>query len=184
MSRRSVFATPVFAQHRDARGMDDVGFVAARSQPARQPEAIASGLISEHDALDLVPGLAGFVCASDVKASTAASSASSLLRGWRATAVPTASTRHFDWLISMTGTIVLSCSRVVSRVVMARAARVIAPSTLFNSVLREQVPACATEQTYSSTRNHQSVQATMRISDSSDSRIWCPLESRFYESGY
>ena len=36
----------------------------------------------------------------------------------------------------------------------------------------------------SSTRNHQSVQATMRISDSSDSRIHCSHESRFYKSGY
>ena len=35
-----------------------------------------------------------------------------------------------------------------------------------------------------STRNHQSVQATMRISDSSDSRIHCSHESRFYKSGY
>jgi hypothetical protein len=52
---------PVFARHRDARGMDDVGLDTARPQPARQPEAIASGLISDHDALDLAPGLAGFV---------------------------------------------------------------------------------------------------------------------------
>ena len=35
-----------------------------------------------------------------------------------------------------------------------------------------------------STRNHQSAQATMRTSVSSDSRIHCPRESRFYESGY
>ena len=35
-----------------------------------------------------------------------------------------------------------------------------------------------------STRNHQSAQATMRISHSSDSRIRCPHESRFYERGY
>jgi hypothetical protein len=27
----------------------------------RKPEAIASGLISDHDALDLAPGLTGFV---------------------------------------------------------------------------------------------------------------------------
>jgi hypothetical protein len=35
-----------------------------------------------------------------------------------------------------------------------------------------------------STRTHHFVHATMRISDSSDSRIHCPHESRFYESGY
>ncbi len=35
-----------------------------------------------------------------------------------------------------------------------------------------------------STRNHHSAQATMRISDSSNIRIRCQHESRFYESGY
>jgi hypothetical protein len=35
-----------------------------------------------------------------------------------------------------------------------------------------------------STRNHHSAQAKMRLSDSSDSRIHRPRESRFYEGGY
>ena len=51
----------VFARHRDARGMDNVSLNTAHPQPARQPEAIASGLIRDNDALDLAPGLAGFV---------------------------------------------------------------------------------------------------------------------------
>src|ERR1700758_3782036 len=32
---------PVFTRHRDAGGMDDVGLNIARSQPAREPEAVA-----------------------------------------------------------------------------------------------------------------------------------------------
>src|SRR5262245_31386537 len=36
----------VFARHRDARGMDNVSLNTAHLQPARQPEAIASGFIS------------------------------------------------------------------------------------------------------------------------------------------
>jgi hypothetical protein len=41
--------------------MDDVSFDIARPQPARQPEPVASGLISDNDAFDLVSGPAGFV---------------------------------------------------------------------------------------------------------------------------
>jgi hypothetical protein len=41
--------------------MDNVSLNTAHLQPARQPEAIASGLISDNNALDLPPGLAGFV---------------------------------------------------------------------------------------------------------------------------
>jgi hypothetical protein len=41
--------------------MYDVSFDIPRPQPARQPEAVASGLISDDDALDLAPALAGFV---------------------------------------------------------------------------------------------------------------------------
>ena len=41
--------------------MDDVSLDIARPQPARQPEAVASGLISDDDAFDLVSGPAGFV---------------------------------------------------------------------------------------------------------------------------
>jgi hypothetical protein len=42
----------MFARHRDARGMNNVILNTARPKPARQPEAIASGLISDNDALD------------------------------------------------------------------------------------------------------------------------------------
>ena len=52
---------PVLARHRDACRMDNVSLDVARPQPARQPEAVASGLISDDDALDLAPGLARFV---------------------------------------------------------------------------------------------------------------------------
>jgi hypothetical protein len=41
--------------------MDDVSLNTAPPQPTRQPEAIASGLIGDDDALDLAPSLAGFV---------------------------------------------------------------------------------------------------------------------------
>jgi hypothetical protein len=51
----------VFARHSDARGMYNVSLNTAHLLPARQPEAIACGLISDNDALDLAPGLAGFV---------------------------------------------------------------------------------------------------------------------------
>jgi hypothetical protein len=40
---------------------DNVSPNTAHPQPTRQPEALASGLISDNDALDLAPGLAGFV---------------------------------------------------------------------------------------------------------------------------
>ncbi|HEU0017605.1 MAG TPA: hypothetical protein VFQ31_04510 [Methyloceanibacter sp.] len=36
-----------------------------------------------------------------------------LLRGWRSMPGTTAETSHFDWLISITAMIVLSCSRTV-----------------------------------------------------------------------
>src|SRR6266404_8286367 len=52
---------PMFARHRDARGMDHISLDIACLQPARQPEAVASGLISDDDALDLAPRLGGFV---------------------------------------------------------------------------------------------------------------------------
>ena len=52
---------PVFARHRDARGMDDISFDIAFPKPAREPEAVATSLIGNHDALDLTPGLAGFI---------------------------------------------------------------------------------------------------------------------------
>jgi hypothetical protein len=51
----------MFARHRDARGVNDVSLNTACPQPTRQPEAITSGLISDNDALDLAPGLTGFI---------------------------------------------------------------------------------------------------------------------------
>ena len=41
--------------------MNDVSLNTACPQPTRQPEAITSGLISDNDALDLAPGLTGFI---------------------------------------------------------------------------------------------------------------------------
>src|SRR6478672_10743190 len=51
---------PVFARHRDAGGMDDVGLNIARPQPAREPESIAASLIGDDDALDVAPSLVSF----------------------------------------------------------------------------------------------------------------------------
>src|SRR6202022_1954165 len=51
---------PVFARHRDAGRMDDVGLNIARPQPARQPEAVAASLKGDDDTLDVAPSLAGF----------------------------------------------------------------------------------------------------------------------------
>ena len=51
---------PVLARHSDARRMHDIGLNVARPQPARQPEAVASRLISDDHPGDLVPGLGGF----------------------------------------------------------------------------------------------------------------------------
>ena len=52
---------PVFARYRHARRMDDIGLDLLPPQPARQPEAVASGFVSDDDALNRVPGSAGFV---------------------------------------------------------------------------------------------------------------------------
>ena len=41
--------------------MDDIGLDAAPPQPARQPKAVASGLIGDDDALDLPTRLCRFV---------------------------------------------------------------------------------------------------------------------------
>src|SRR3954464_10133817 len=51
----------VLARDSDARGMDDIGLDAAPPQPARQPKAVASGLIGDDDALDLPTRLCRFV---------------------------------------------------------------------------------------------------------------------------
>src|SRR5512144_543558 len=44
-------------RHRDTASVDHVRLDAARPQPARQPEAVAPGLISHHDAGDRSAGL-------------------------------------------------------------------------------------------------------------------------------
>src|ERR1700756_1730036 len=49
---------PLFARHRDAGGMDDVGLNIARPQPAREPEPIAASLIGDDDTPDIAPSLA------------------------------------------------------------------------------------------------------------------------------
>src|SRR5215831_1979070 len=48
---------PVLPRHRHARGMNDVGFDTARSQPAGQPEAVSAGLEGDRNTVDLVPRL-------------------------------------------------------------------------------------------------------------------------------
>jgi hypothetical protein len=40
------FGPPVFARDGDAGGMNDIGLNATRPQPARQPEAVATGLLT------------------------------------------------------------------------------------------------------------------------------------------
>src|SRR3954454_3015596 len=55
------FGPPVFARHGDAGWMNDISLNAAGPQPARQPEAVATGLISDGDARDGTPRLGGFV---------------------------------------------------------------------------------------------------------------------------
>src|ERR1700737_1510956 len=85
--------------------MDDVGLDGMRLQPARQPEPVPPGLIGADNPSDHTPGLASF--------SRGAASASSFFSGWRSTPGITAATSHFDWLISITATNVLSCSKAV-----------------------------------------------------------------------
>ncbi|MER9140401.1 hypothetical protein NKI20_29850 [Mesorhizobium sp. M0830] len=73
----------VLARHRNAGGMDGVGLDAVRPQKARQPEAVASRLIGDGDALDRMPGPAGFVAQRCNSFNSAGASASSFLSGWR-----------------------------------------------------------------------------------------------------
>src|SRR4051812_49891593 len=51
------FGPPVFARDGDAGWMNDISLNATRPQPARQLEAIATGLISNSDARDGAPRL-------------------------------------------------------------------------------------------------------------------------------
>jgi len=52
--------SPVLPRDRHACGMDDMGLDAVSSQPASQPKAVPAGLEGDGNAVDLVPGLAGF----------------------------------------------------------------------------------------------------------------------------
>src|SRR4051794_4545467 len=52
---------PVLARDGDAVWMDHIGFDVAGSQPARQPKAVATGLISDGDARDRAPSFGRFV---------------------------------------------------------------------------------------------------------------------------
>ena len=52
---------PVLPRHRHARGMNDVGLNPACCQPARQPEAVPTGLEGNRNTLDLVTGLLRFL---------------------------------------------------------------------------------------------------------------------------
>jgi hypothetical protein len=53
--------TPMFARCRDARGMDDISLDITRPQPTRRPKAVTASLISDDNALDLAPSLAGLI---------------------------------------------------------------------------------------------------------------------------
>src|SRR6266704_224493 len=46
---------PMFARYRDACGMDNINFDIPCSKPAREPEAVATSLISNRNAFDLTP---------------------------------------------------------------------------------------------------------------------------------
>ena len=52
---------PVFARHCNARGMDDISLYISGPQPARQPEAVTTSLISDDNAFDREASLAGFI---------------------------------------------------------------------------------------------------------------------------
>ena len=52
---------PMLTRDRDARWVDHVGFDLMCAQPARQPEAIATGLIGDGDPLDRAPSLGCFL---------------------------------------------------------------------------------------------------------------------------
>ena len=93
---------PVLPRHRHARGMNDVRLDAARSQPARQPEAVAAGLEGDGDALDLVASLLRFLRHRSSSFNKAFSSASSFFNGWRSTPGTIPATSQLFWLISIT----------------------------------------------------------------------------------
>src|ERR1700758_3813094 len=76
---------PVFARHRNAGGMDDVGLNIARPQPAREPEPVAASLKGDDDTLDVAPRLTGFAAPTMQKVKQHSSWGSKFLRGWRST---------------------------------------------------------------------------------------------------
>jgi hypothetical protein len=88
--------------------MDHIGFDVAGSQPARQPKAVATGLISDGDARDRAPSFGRFVLPAVQSAKQRASSGLIFFSGWRAIPGTTAATSQLDWLISMTAMRVLA----------------------------------------------------------------------------
>src|SRR6202040_2693537 len=52
---------PVFARHRNARGMDDVSLDIAPQEPTREPEAVAASLIGDDDALNIASSPVRFI---------------------------------------------------------------------------------------------------------------------------
>src|SRR6185437_1007744 len=104
---------PVFARHRDAGRMDDIGLNIARPQPAREPEPVAASLKGDDNTLDVAPSLAGFAAPTMQEFQQRFLLGIELLKGWRSTPGTSAATSHFVRLISITAMIVLSCSRAV-----------------------------------------------------------------------
>ena len=119
--RQANWIMPHRTRHRDARGMNDVNLNTAHPQPARQPEAIASGLIRHNDALDLAPGLAGFVPPTMQELQQRRLIGSEPLERLALDARNNPATSHFAWLISITAMIVLSCSRAVRDLLASKA---------------------------------------------------------------
>src|SRR5262245_17881336 len=51
----------MFTRYRDTRGVNDISFDIARAQPARQPKAVTTRLVSNDDALNRATSLASFI---------------------------------------------------------------------------------------------------------------------------
>ena len=82
VSSRSVLARGVRAKPLRCR-VDDIGLYALRSQPAREPEAIAAGLEGDRDACDLAPGLDRVIAPTMKQFEQGFFSVSSFFNGWR-----------------------------------------------------------------------------------------------------
>ncbi len=88
--------------------MNEIGLNATRPEPARPPEAVATGLISDGDGGMLRPALAASSCQRRSRSSSIVSSGLIFLSGWRAIPGTIAATSQLDWLISMTAMRVLA----------------------------------------------------------------------------